>query len=167
MKEKEKFEVKDLSSATWALRKISEIQRKIYEVEELAKQETHRIDTWKEKETESKKNSIQYFERLLQQYYAEERKKDPKFKLSTPYGRVSSRRLQHKYEFDEKQTLEYLKENQPELVKIEEKFNKTDAKKIFQPVQVDNEIKVVDGNGSLVDFVKVTPQGEKITVKAE
>lgn len=167
MEENKRFEVADLDSANWALRKISELKQEIDEKQELAEKELHRIQSWLDKETDPLCKSIEYFEFLLHQYYVEEKRKNPKFKISTPYGKVSSRKRQPKFDFDEEKTLEYFRQEKPELIQTKETFNKNEAKKVFQPVKRNGEIQVVDENGQPVDFVKVTPQEEVIIVKTD
>ena len=82
----EKFRVTDLNSADWCLEKIAEKEALISEIRDLATAKKQLIDRWEQKETERHLRSIQFFQYLLGQYLAEQREKDPKFKISTPMG---------------------------------------------------------------------------------
>lgn len=161
-----RFKVTDLDTANWAFKKINALNARISEKKKLAQEEIERINAWLESENKTDQQSIEYFEHLLVEYYQELRAADPKAKLSTPYGKVTSRKKQPSWEFDDTAALEYFKSNKPELIEVKESFNKTQAKKVFTPVL--NELgSVVDENGEVVDFVKAIPQGDSFSVKAE
>ncbi|KEI04702.1 host-nuclease inhibitor Gam family protein [Clostridium botulinum] len=127
------FKVDSLESANWCFRKIRALKEQIENNKALANAEKFRIDSWEKKENESALNSIDYFESLVTEYFKEEKIKDKKFKLSTPYGKVSSRKSKTwKYE-NEELTLEYLKKNDYfDLIKVKEDLNKTELKKVFK-----------------------------------
>ena len=90
--EKKRFRIENLEAANWAFRKLAAIERKKKEVQELAQKEIERIRAWEQQEISSLDNSKEFFEGLLKEYFAREREKDPKFKISTPYGKVSARK---------------------------------------------------------------------------
>ena len=162
----EAFTIDNLEKANWAFRKMAALNAKIAEKEELAAAEQERIRTWLESGTKSDRESIHFFEKLLTDYYITLRVEDPKAKLTTPYGKVTSRRLQPKWEFEEEKAIEYFKQNHPEIVRVvtTTSFNKTDAKKLFN---ITAEGIVVDENGEIVEFAKATPQECSYTVTAE
>lgn len=162
----ESFKITDLDTANWAFKKIDALNARIKEKQDLAEAEKERIAAWLEAETKSDQQSIEYFEHILVEYYQELRAADPKAKLSTPYGKVTSRKKQPSWEFDADQTLEYFKQNNPELVEVKESFNKTKAKKVFKPI-LNEQGHVVDENGEIVEFVKAVPQGDSFTVKVD
>lgn len=165
---REAFVVDDLEKANWAFKKISALSSRIKEKEDLAAIERERIATWLEKETISDKQSIDYFNSLLSGYYRELRRTDPKAKLTTPYGKVTSRKMQPKWEFNEEEAILYFKNNDMnELVTVKESIDKTKAKKVFNIVQSENQVKVVDENGEVVNFATVIPQDDSITVKVD
>ncbi|MEA4963984.1 host-nuclease inhibitor Gam family protein, partial [Lutispora sp.] len=128
--ENQRFKVSDLDAANWALRKIAVYKKKQTEIKDLAETERYRIDSWEKGETESIDRSIAYFEGLLGQYLIEQRNKDPKFKISTPYGQVIMRKQQPKWEYEDKTVIEYLKSvGLNGLIRIKEELNKVDLKK--------------------------------------
>lgn len=158
------FKISDLSGADWAFEKLASIHARMKEKEQLAEEKRFKIDTWLETVTAEDKRSAEYFEALLITYYQELRSKDPKAKLSTPSGKVTSRKLQPKWEYDEERALQYFKETHPEIVAVKESFNKAEAKKLLKPLETGQ---AVDENGEVLDFVAVIPQGESYTVKAD
>ncbi|KEI16958.1 hypothetical protein Z959_08165 [Clostridium novyi B str. ATCC 27606] len=127
------FKVDSLESANWCFRNIRALKEQIETNKALADAERFRIDSWEKKENESALNSISYFESLVTEYFKEEKIKDKKFKLSTPYGKVSSRKIE-KYNWDDKEALlNYLKENkQDKLIRVTEEINKTEFKKVYK-----------------------------------
>ena len=161
---KERFKITDLSGADWAFEKLAAIKSRMKEKQSLAEEKRYKIDAWLESETAKDKQSAEYFESILVEYYRELRERDPKAKLSTPAGKVTSRKLQPKWDFDEEKALAYFKKSYPEIVAIKESFNKTEAKKLLKPIGGNQ---VVDENGEMLDFVMVTPQGESYTVKVD
>ena len=166
VEEKERFKITDLDTANWGFKKINALNARITEKKQLAEAEIERINSWLESETKADQQSIEYFEHILVEYYQELRADDPKAKLSTPYGKVTSRKKQPSWEFDDAATLEYFKANKPELIEVKESFNKTQAKKVFKPV-LDATGSVVDENGEIVGFVKAVPQGDSFSVKVD
>ena len=114
----ERFTIKDLDSANWAFRKLAAIERKRKEIQELADREIERIKNWQQQEEESLNNSKEFFEGLLTEYYVKQKETDPEFKISTPYGKVSSRKQQPKWHYDEAKLIEWLKENNKDLLRV-------------------------------------------------
>ncbi|GHU59804.1 hypothetical protein AGMMS49975_27820 [Clostridia bacterium] len=84
-----KFRVTDLNSANWVFRKLNVIQRKVEENKRLAAEEKQRIDDWLNKQNRKAESDIAYFNMLILDYFGEQYAQDPKFRLSTPYGKVS------------------------------------------------------------------------------
>lgn len=162
----EAFTIDSLEKANWAFRKMAALNAKIAEKEELAAAEQERIRTWLENGTKADKESMQYFEKLLIDYYAALRELDPKAKLTTPYGKVTSRKLQPKWEFEEEKAIEYFRKNCPYYLKVTvtETFNKDDAKKLFDTTPDGT---VVDENGEIIEFARVIEQTCNYTVTAE
>ena len=161
---KERFKITDLSGADWAFEKLAAIKTRMKEKEALAEEKRFKIDSWLASETAKDKQSAEYFENILIEYYRELRERDPKAKLSTPAGKVTSRKLQPKWEFDEERAIEYFKLAHPEIIAVKESFNKAEAKKLLQPIGLNL---VTDENGEVLEFVAVIPQGESYTVKVD
>ncbi|AWZ48431.1 hypothetical protein C3495_06200 [Clostridiaceae bacterium 14S0207] len=158
--ERESFKVTDLESANWCFRKISALQNNIESNKSLAVAEKLRIDKWEKKVTEEDKETIQYFESLITEYYLANRELDKKFKLSTPYGKVSSRKSKKYNWTDEEELLKYLKENKnDELIRVKEEINKTEFKKVYKNG-------VNQETGEIIPGVDVREE-ESISIKVE
>lgn len=162
--EKQPFKINDLETASWAFRKIKENEEAIEKNEQFANNEKEKIDHWLNQENERYHQSVEYFEAILTEYYRELRQEDPKARLSTPYGKVTSRKRQPKYIFDDNKVLDYLENEKPDLITVTKKYNKTEVKKILN---LTDDYQPVDDNGEIVDFVLVQPQEESITVKTD
>ena len=156
---KEEFKVTDLQSATWALRKLTAVNEKINEINSVAVEEISRINDWAEKEVKSLNDDKEYFEGLLSAYYIEERAKDKKFKLSTPYGKVTSKKTS-KYIYEDKQAImNYCNMNEIDAIRVKTELDKTALKK-FCKDGVNQE------TGEIVPGVRVEVV-ESVSVKTE
>lgn len=156
---REGFKIENLEGATWAFRKLRAIEKKETDIKAIAEEEMARITSWRDSELKQYEADKQYFSFLLEEYYKNEKAKDKKFKLSTPYGKVTARKS-NKWNYENEEALvKYLKDNKPELVRVKEEVNKTELKKVFK----DGVDKVT---GEILPFVTIE-ETETITVKAE
>jgi len=160
----DRFRITTLEQANWALRKIRAFKKQMEENERLAKAEIERIQEWLQKENEKAQKSIQFFEYLIGEYLAEERKKDPKFRLSTPYGKATFRKQQPKWVYDDEVLLKWLKsKNMRDYIRIKEEVNKADLKKVLK-IAGD---KAVTEDGEIVEGIKIEEQPEKLVVEVD
>lgn len=155
----ESFKIENLEGATWAFRKLRAIVTKKSEIEAVAAEEITRIETWKKLEIEKYESDIQYFEYILSEYYAAEKTKDSKFKLSTPYGKVSCRKSSKWIYEDEQALIDYCNVNEIDAIRIKEELDKTNLKKICKNG-------VNQETGELLPGLRIE-ETETITVKAE
>ncbi|MEY8763404.1 MULTISPECIES: host-nuclease inhibitor Gam family protein [Clostridium] len=130
--EQQGFIVNDLDQANWCFRKIRALNAKIAETKAFADKERERINIWEKAETKNAQDSIAYFESLLSDYYIRLKHVDPKAKVSTPYGKISSRKSAKWNYNNEDELLSYLKENDSSLVKVKESVDKTELKKKYK-----------------------------------
>lgn len=165
---KERFKINDLESANWAFRKLKAIEEKKKEIEELAKKEIEpykleisRIEDWKNEELKSFDRSIIFFNFLLEEYYREQRKIDPKFKVSTPYGKVTSRKQQPKWNYDDEKVVEWLLENDKDLVRVKYEPSKTDIKKKYKAAGNN----VVTEDGEIVEGITIEERDPVVKVE--
>ncbi len=156
-----RFTIQDLDSANWAFRKLAAIERKRKEIQELADREIERIKDWQNQEEESLNNSKEFFEGLLTEYFVRQRELDPKFKLSTPYGRVSSRKQQPKWIYDNDKVVEWLKENDKELIRVKYEPDKREIKKKYEVVGNT----VVTEDGEIVEGITIENRPDSINIK--
>ncbi|MGL4108352.1 host-nuclease inhibitor Gam family protein [Clostridium sp. LP20] len=156
---REGFKIENLEGATWAFRKLRAIENKESDIKAIADEEIARITVWRESELKQYEGDKQYFSFLLEEYYKNEKANDKKFKLSTPYGKVTARKSSKWTYEDEDSLVKYLKDNAPELVRVKEEVNKTELKKVFK----DGIDKTTE---EILPFVTIE-ETESITVKAE
>ena len=128
--ERESFKIDSLQGATWAFRKLRAINDKESEVKAIAEGEMSRIQMWLESELRITQNDREYFESILTAYYQEEKQKDSKFKLSTPYGKISSTTRDKYYYDDENAIKDYCKANELDCIRVKEELDKTEFKKL-------------------------------------
>jgi len=161
--EREKFKIKDISSANWALRKISAAKNAIKEREELANNEADRIKFWLEEETKKLKEDIEFFTYLLQEYHQDELKKDKKAKtIKLPYGTLKMRKQQPEYQRDDKIILDWVKNNKEEmLIPQEPKLNWSELKKNIKSVKG----KAIDSDtGEIIPGITIIDRSDKFSV---
>ncbi|EHN15517.1 host-nuclease inhibitor Gam family protein [Clostridium sporogenes] len=162
MENQETFKITDLKGASWALRKIKECKESILEKEELARVEKERIEEWLNNETKSDLVSLEYFNGLLLQYYKELKQKDPKAKIRTPYGKITSRKNKKWNYGNEEELIKYLTSNgYDNLIKLKEEVNKTELKKNFI---VNNGMVLDKETGEIIPNISVE-EVENISVK--
>ncbi len=142
-RENKTFKVTDLSSANWAFRKLSALNREKSEIQALAQNETDRIEEWKIKKTQSIDRDIAYFESIIAEYYIKERDNDPNFRLSTPYGKVASK-LSTNWQYDEETLFEELKGSEFIRTKTTESIDKVSLRKIATVLE-DGRVVMPDG----------------------
>lgn len=162
--EREGFKIDDANGAVWAFRKLQAIERKANETSSIAQGEIERIKAWQEQEQKGIESDKVYFEGLLKSYYMEQRESDPKFKLSTPYGKVSSRKMPT-WNYDDEKVLAYLQENElNSLIRVKRELDKQTIKKTFDVAK--NGTVVNSDTGEVVPGIKIM-ETESITVKVE
>lgn len=157
--EREGFKIDSLEGATWGFRKLRAINEKESELKAIAESEIAKIRTWLESELKATQSDREYFEGILTEYYQNERQKNSKFKLSTPYGKVSSRKTD-KYIYEDEQAIkDYCNVNQLDCIRVKEELDKTAFKKICKDG-------INQETGELVPGVRVE-KVESISVKVE
>lgn len=157
--EREGFKIDSLEGATWGFRKLRAINEKESELKAIAEGEIQKIQIWLESEIKATQSDREYFEGILTEYYQNERQKNGKFKLSTPYGKVSSRKTD-KYIYEDEQAIkDYCNVNQLDCIRVKEELDKTEFKKICKDG-------INQETGELVPGVKVE-KVESISVKVE
>ena len=160
--EKEKFEVNSLSSADWALRKIKELEADIKQNNDFAEAEKIRLEQWLESENRKYQESIEYFNGLLSHYLQELRKDNPKAKISTPHGTVSTRKNPKQWTYSDDVLAELEEKEMFEFIRIKKEVDKKELKKVLSAT--DDGI-VVNSDGEVIKGVTVVDGGEVMTVK--
>jgi phage host-nuclease inhibitor protein Gam len=155
------FKVSDLESANWCFRKLKALKEQESEYRALAEKEVDRIRKWYDSEKLKLEKQEVFFESLLEEYALIQRRENSKFNLSSPYGKISFRKQQPKWNYDDEALLSSLKSSKLDnLIRIKEEVNKAELKKIAA---------VVDGkvliDGEFIDGVEVLEQEEAIRIE--
>ncbi|WP_125153135.1 host-nuclease inhibitor Gam family protein [Clostridium rectalis] len=159
LQEVQGFKVDSLDSANWCFRKIRALQEQVRENKALAEQEKERINAWERKENELAESNIVYFETILTEYYRKLKEENPKAKVNTPYGKISSRKSK-KWSYNDKEVIEWAAKNgYDDLIRLKEELDKSTIKKTFKDG--------IDTNtGEIIPGIEITEE-EKITIKVE
>ena len=131
VEEREEFKIDSLEGATWAFKKLRAIENKEAEIKDTADKEIEVIANWRDKELDQYSKDKEYFNYLLQEYFKAEKAKDKKFKLSTPYGKVTSRKAS-KWVYKEDVLKDYIRANDLPFIRVKEEIDKAGLKKYFK-----------------------------------
>ena len=159
------FVIDNEGQADWALRKISQSQKRMKELQNVAEEELHKIETWLLGELVKEEKSIEFFTNLLDVYHWQLYQQDSKrFKsLKLPNGVIKRVKTQPTFERDEETLLKWLEERQlEEYIDRKAKARWADIKK---SVVVAGETCVMPITGEIVEGVTVTPQEERFKVE--
>ena len=166
------FVIDNKGKANWALRKIRHLKKKQAENESLAqneidklKSEIDEVNEWLEAENRGTQNNIEFFENLLQGYALSLRDDDPDFKtLKLPFGKLQFRTIRDKWHHQDKELLEFAKNNIKTAVKVTEKVDKRALKKL---VKVVGDKTIIEATGEIVEGITIEERGEKFKVKVK
>lgn len=162
--EKEAFVVDDLSKATWAMRKLRSVVAGLEANAEIAIAEKARIDAWLESANKSLLSEREYWEGHLTTYLRKQRQADDSIKtITTPYGKISSRVTQPKWETMEELT-DWLLNNNDKLIRIKYEVDKTELKKTYK---VDGTNVIDPSTGEVVPFIQIIPSDIAYKVEVE
>jgi len=142
----EGWQISNEEEADWALMKLREVAKQEAKDKRMYEINKKRVDDWyatAKEETYWERNN---FEALLNDYMRKKLKKNPKYKLSTPNGSLSSRKTT-KWACNSKKLLERLKDT--EYVQTTQQLKWLKYRKTLKVVNG----KAIDENGEIVDGV--------------
>lgn len=146
---KPKFEITDLSSATWVMRKYRALAAKDDELKKVALEQKESIDTWLESKLQANQDSRAFFEGLFADYLTKLREDDPKARIETPFGTVSTRKTPTGVNWSDEAVVQSLeKQGLNDLINIKKTPDKKQIKKQFHFVKgryVNDEGQIIDG----------------------
>lgn len=160
------FKVDNEKKASWALRKINQLQKEIEANNEMADEEIHKVEQWRTKQNKQAIDSIEHLTSLLNGYAITQKEQDPKFtSSSTPNGRYGFRKQQPEWIYDEETLLEHLdKEGKKELIRVKREVNKSEVKKKYE---VTGENVVDPSTGEIVKGIKINHREDNFYVRVE
>ena len=149
------YRIGGLAEATWAMRKLRDIERKRAEIRSIAEEEIDRVQQWATAEDGKFGHEAGYFTALLIDYALRQRAEDPRRKsVSTPHGVVHTRESGGGWTAGP-EALEWARKARPDLVRVTEAFALADARKALTATEAG----VVDPTtGDLVPGVTVAPK---------
>lgn len=158
----EGFQIDDLSKLTWAMRKMSALQAKIKEVQDVADAQVSKYQEWAKKETDKYRNDVDFFTHKITEYHQRVLAENPKDKsIVTAEGTIKSTTRKATVEqIDKDALLSYAKSVTPEHVKVEtvEKVDWAKLKSKLHIIENDSGLVVIDEDGNFVEGVAVKPQ---------
>jgi len=133
---RKRFQITDLSSMNWALRKLSALEKDHDGDTSLLNSEYHRIAKWYDKQSNSYQNSKQFLEGLIGEYAKAQRAEDPKWRQKTPFGDVSFRKQQPEWVYEGDKTLDYFLTSEwvETCVRVKNELDKNKIKETFKVV---------------------------------
>lgn len=153
----ERFAVTDDNKADWCLGKIAEAEKQKLEIIQYVEQKKAMLDAFAKNALAQQDGTINFMTNLLRPYVEEKVAGQKKQSIKLLNGTCGLKTPKPKFEVDEDKLLAWQKENKPEMVKVTEKANWGDLKKI---VVVDGD-KVVTEDGEVVPGVTVVQPEEK------
>lgn len=162
--EEKPFEIHDLRAATWAMRKLKALDNDDAEKTAAIQEQIDDLQNWLDKEKQKNADSREYLEGLLSDYLYEKRQQDPKFKVSTPYGTVSTHKVPAgvTWPSDSELVAALTKQGLNDLIRVKQEPDKKTIKKRFQFV---GDHFVNPDTGIILDGVHLKEATEKTTFK--
>lgn len=161
---KQRFCITDLDSLNWAFRTLSALDAQLSDKRELAEKEMARIQEWMDKETKSIEQNSQFFLSLIEQYAREQRANNPKWKASTPYGKVGFRKQQPKWCYDEQKALEAIESaGLDQLLRVQKELDKTALKASVNVLENGSVVHLE--SGMIIEGISVIPQDDAVKVE--
>ena len=141
----EGLEVTDNEIATSIMKRLKYVNMLKEENTAIADKEIQKIKLWQDEANSELDQKIKYYEEVLLEFFKQQQELNPKYKLDTPYGKLTKRKSK-KWSYDEEAIIEFLEENMYiDLINIEKSIKKNDIKKTF-PEGIDKSTgQVIDG----------------------
>ena len=166
--EQQGFSINNDEKADWAIRKILRLQQKNNDIKQLAELQINKIKQWQERESEGNDSSISYLTSLLEPY-AKSKLDGKKKTVKMPSGNVSFRAVSpgyfiagNKVDGKNQRLLDYVKQSDPEYLKIEESVNWSEFKDTLKSLSTGQ---VLTNDGEILDFISAVEYPDAVSVK--
>lgn len=147
----EGLEVTDNEIATSIMKRLKYVNMLKEENTAIAENEIQKIRAWEDEVNSELDQKVKYYEEVLIEFYKKQQELNPKYKLDTPYGKVTKRKSK-KWSYDEEAIIEFLEENMYiDMINIEKSIKKNDIKKAF-PEGIDA------SSGQVIDGITITEE---------
>lgn len=158
------FMVDDDKKAGWALRQYSVLEHELTRKKDLVKDEIERLKSWLELEQEKIEKRKAFLSQHLDAYLYQLRLDNPKAKIDTPYGTVTTRKSPAKFVYEDDKVIKFLHDaDMTDFIRVKEEIDKTPLKKVLT---------VKDGRayteaGEEVDGIVVEDAKDVLSIKVE
>lgn len=158
------FMVDDDKKAGWALRQYKLLESELARKKELVKDEIERLKSWLDIEQEKIEKRKAFLSQHLDAYLYQLRLDNPKAKIDTPYGTVTTRKSPAKFIYEDDKVLKFLHDaDMTDFIRTKEEIDKTPLKKVLT---------VQDGKayteaGEEVDGITVEDSNEVLSIKVD
>lgn len=153
--EKERFEVKDLDTANWAVGKMLDAESRIQEYRALADEYKRKIDEWLDRATKDDQSTIEFFQSEIRPFVEREVAKTNKQSMKLLGATVGFRKTPPAVVVDDEDSaVEYLETFAPEVVRTKKSVDKKAIKQRLE-------------SGEDIPHVHMEPGGVKFYVKFE
>lgn len=160
--DKPKFEVTDLSSATWVMRKYRALITADDDVKRVAQEQITDIQKWLDEQLQANQDSRAFFEEKLGDYLTRLRVDDPKAKIKTPYGTVSTRKSRAGVVWSDEAVVKSLEDQGlTELIRVKKEPEKKEIAKQFHFVGN----RYVNDDGQVLVGASPKEATESLTIK--
>lgn len=165
--------IDSIQKANYFVKLVSKIKEDIDSINLLCNEEiekvTDKINVYRQSQIKPLENQMAYYSKLLQNFTEKELADSNKRSIKLPYGTLSMKKQQPKWEYgDEKELVKLLKENNLDNL-VSEKVTYSLDKKTFKDVVIvtDNGVVLSKEDKTFIPLpgVTVVDQGDKFTIK--
>ena len=147
----EGLEVTDNEIATSIMKRLKYVNMLKDENTAIAEKEIQKIRAWQDDVNSALDQKVKYYEEVIIEFFKKQQELNPKYKLDTPYGKVTKRKSK-KWSYDDEAIIEFLEENMYiDMINIEKSIKKNDIKKAF-PEGIDT------SSGQVIDGITITEE---------
>lgn len=128
--EREPWRVRTQDDAAWASRKARDAHQEVKAIDEWEQREIERVRAAAESERKRPRQTAEFFEAALGTYVMElAREGRAKKSLELPGGTIKIRKRQPEITMDEEKAIPWLRENDPDLLRVKESVDKSALRK--------------------------------------
>lgn len=164
--EEDNFAILNDGQANFFLRKLEETKNEMDRINNTCNSEiekfTSRVNAFRNKEIVGLENTARYFSTLLEAYAKKQLEGSKKKSMKLPFGTMSFKKGQQKFNYDDEAIMKYLHENNlVEFIRTKEEIDKKNLKSNLT-VTEDGQAKLGD---SIVEGIVITPGEESFNIK--
>lgn len=166
--QQESFVIDTPEKADWAIRKILKCQHGVETVTQFSAMQISKINQWKEQQTEGNNRSIEYLTALLEPY-AKLQLSGKSKTVKMPSGNVSFKKVSAGYfiagekaDGKNQRLLDYVRQSDPEYLKIEESVNWSEFK---NSLTLTSSGQIVTASGEILGFMSAIEYPDSVSIK--